>query len=41
MAGFKVLKFQDEEVLNDIDNVIREIENWAEVRWRRQARLID
>ncbi|RLD53243.1 MAG: hypothetical protein DRJ05_16730 [Bacteroidetes bacterium] len=34
LAGFKVLRFQDEEVLNDIDNVIREIKNWIEVRWK-------
>lgn len=31
-AGFKVIRFNDEDVLNDINNVIREIENWAEVR---------
>jgi very-short-patch-repair endonuclease len=32
LAGFKVLRFHDEEVLNDINNVIREIEYWAKKR---------
>ena len=32
LVGFKVLRFQDEEVLNDIDNVIHEIENWTDIR---------
>ncbi|MCF8367897.1 MAG: endonuclease domain-containing protein [Bacteroidales bacterium] len=31
-VGFKVLRFTDSEVLNDISNVIRTIEYWAEVR---------
>jgi very-short-patch-repair endonuclease len=32
--GFKVLRFSDEEVLNDIENVIRTIEYWAEIRMK-------
>jgi very-short-patch-repair endonuclease len=32
LAGFKVLRFHDAEVLNDINNVIREIEYWIEKR---------
>lgn len=31
-VGFKVLRFLDEEVLNDIENVIRTIEYWVEKR---------
>ncbi len=31
-VGFKVLRFHDEEVLNDIENVIRVIEYWSEKR---------
>lgn len=31
-VGFKVIRFQDEEVLNDIDNVIRELEYQVEIR---------
>lgn len=31
-VGFKVMRFQDEEVLNDIDNVIRELEYQVEMR---------
>ena len=29
-AGFTVLRFTDEQVLEDIHNVIRELENWIE-----------
>ena len=29
---FSVLRFDDTEVLNDTDNVIRTIENWIEER---------
>lgn len=32
IVGFKVLRFQDEEVLQDISNVIRSIEYWFEIR---------
>lgn len=32
VVGFKVLRFHDEEVLNDIDNVIRELEYQVEIR---------
>ncbi len=32
LVGFKVLRFHDNEVLNDIDNVIRIIKHWANVR---------
>jgi len=32
LVGFKVLRFPDSEVLNDISNVIRTIEYWAEER---------
>ena len=28
-AGFTVLRFSDEEILGDIDNVIRSIEGWV------------
>ena len=31
-VGFKVLRFHDEEVLRNIDNVNREIEQWVEIR---------
>ena len=31
-VGFKVLRFQDKEVLEDIENVIRVVEYWAEER---------
>jgi len=31
-VGFKVLRFYDDEVLRDIDNVNRAIEQWVEVR---------
>ncbi len=31
-AGIKVLRFHDEEILNDISNVIRTIEYWSEIR---------
>lgn len=31
-VGFKVLRFHDEGVLNDIDNVIRELEEQVEIR---------
>ena len=33
-VGFKVLRFHDEEVLNDMENVIRVLEYWAEKRQR-------
>lgn len=29
-AGYVVLRFSDEEVLNDINNVIRTLERWIE-----------
>jgi very-short-patch-repair endonuclease len=32
MAGFKVLRFSDAEVLNDMTNVIRVIDYWAEIK---------
>lgn len=32
MAGFKVLRFSDGEVLNDIANVIRVIDYWSEIK---------
>lgn len=31
-VGFKVLRFSDDEVLNDIENVIRSLEYWCEIR---------
>ena len=37
-VGFKVLRFQDEEVLKDIDNVIHELEYEVELR-RGELRL--
>ncbi len=36
--GFKVLRFNDEEVLNDMDNVIRTLEYWAKIR-RKELNL--
>ena len=30
-VGFKVLRFHDEEVLNEIDNIIRELEYQVEI----------
>ncbi len=31
-VGFKVIRFHDEEVLNDMDNVIRELESQVDLR---------
>ena len=36
--GFKVLRFNDEEVLNDMDNVIRTLEYWVKIR-RKELNL--
>jgi len=35
MVGFKVIRFEDGEVLNDISNVIRTIEYWTDVRQKQ------